>query len=229
MDARLRSNDPRHRTNYHRTVWSKYPNLDLLIINNLDITKSKHHWETDWGTPTRARNLLVFHSDKILTSYEGKWFKSWCKDMKVRGYNVNSWQIQATECGASIWSSYFVTFCYSGSSHVDLPLQLGTPGAKRACRNLIKTYGNQGKYRAISSMTKTSSLLHSNLVGTLSGQPVYDWNGPFSSSGNSWVLIPERGIRHLQLDELEKLKGLTDSQFTNMTATILLHSIEQHV
>ena len=120
--------------------------------------------------------------------------------MKVRGYHVHSWQIQATDCGASIWSSYFVTFCYSGSSHLDLPLQLGTSGAVRACRNLIRTYGKQGKYRAISPMTKSSSLLHNNLVGTLSGQPVYDWNGHFSSLGNSWILIPELGIRKLQMD-----------------------------
>ena len=204
MDSRLRSDDPKHRTNFHRTNWSKYPNLDLLIINNTDI-KSKHHWETEWGTPARAKNLLVFHAHGTLTSQKGNWFKNWCKDIKGRGYTVHSWHIEATECGASIWTPYFVTFCYSGHTTLPLPVLLGTSQTPRACRNLIRTYGATGTLHPLSSMKKVTSHTHNNMVGTLYGQPVYHWDGPFSSVGHhSWILIPDYGIRKVQMDELER-------------------------
>ena len=231
MDSRLRSDDTSHRSNYHRTNWSKYPNLDLLIIKINDTRKCNLNWMAEWGHPSRARNLLVFHAPEVVMSGQGKWFKAWCKDIKGRGFDMHSWHIQATDCGASIWSSYFVTFCFSTSTQLDLPVKIGTKGPIRACRNLIRTYGvSASKYHPISSMIATTSPVHYNMVGTLYGQPVYDWEGPFSSiAANSWILIPDLGIRKVQLDELMKMKGLTDSQYTNITYPILRDSIDQHV
>ena len=231
MDSRLRSDDPSHRSNYHRTNWSKYPNLDLLIIKINGMKRWDLHWMTEWGHPSRARNLLVFHAPEVLTLGKGKWFKAWCKDIKGRCFSMHSWYIQATECGASIWSSVFVTFCFSSTIQHDLPLQLGSKGPVRACENLIRTYGiPASQYHKISSMATTTSPLHFNMRGTLFGQPVYSWDGPFSSmTANSWICIPEKGIRKVQLDELMKMKGLCDSQYTNITYEILRDSIEQHV
>ena len=41
--------------------------------------------------------------------------------------------------------------------------------------------------------------------------------------------MPEFRIHRIQMDELEKLKGLSDSRYTNMSHGVLLHSVEQHV
>ena len=41
--------------------------------------------------------------------------------------------------------------------------------------------------------------------------------------------MPKYGIRRLQLDELAKLKGLTNSKYTNTSFSVLFSSIEQHV
>ena len=78
VDSRLRSEDPTHRTNYHRTKWSTYPNLDLLVVMNDDKTFWKQSWMEDWGQPLRAKNLLVFHGLQVLTLHQGKWLKAWC-------------------------------------------------------------------------------------------------------------------------------------------------------
>ena len=48
-------------------------------------------------------------------------------------------------------------------------------------------------------------------------------------AANSWICIPEKGIRKVQLDELMKMKDLCNSQYTNVTYEILRDSIEQHV
>ena len=62
-------------------------------------------------------------------------------------------------------------------------------------------------------MEAIPSPTHNNMVGILFGQPVYDWYGHFSSMEvHSWILIPEWGIRQVQLDELTKMKGLADSR-----------------
>ena len=41
--------------------------------------------------------------------------------------------------------------------------------------------------------------------------------------------MPEFGIRRIQMDELKKLKGLSNSKYTNLSQDILLDSVEQHV
>ena len=231
MDSRLRSEDPTHRTNYHRNNWSKYPNLDLLIVKNSQANKASQHWVTEWGQPSRAKNMLVFHGLEVLTLNQGKWFKAWCKNINGKGYEIQSWHIQATDCGASIRSTYLVTFCFSQKLDYPPPLQLPTSKATRPCHNLIRTYGIlRSLYHPTTSMKASTSPTHNNIVGKLYGQPVYDWMGPFSSGEpHSWILIPELGIRKVQMDELSKMKGLVDSRYTNMTYQILLNSVEQHV
>ena len=137
MDSRLCSEDPTHRTTYHRKNWSKYPNLDLLIITNIMKSRDSRKWIEDWGQPERAKNLLGFHGTDVLTHQQGKWYKSWYKVMKGKGYNIHTWHVEATECGASIRSSYIVTYCYSGVSTATLPLQLHISTTSRAYQNLI--------------------------------------------------------------------------------------------
>ena len=79
-------------------------------------------------------------------------------------------------------------------------------------------------------MTPSSHLLHTNHVGTLYNQPVYHWNGPIAGAGGrSWILIPELGIRRVQSEELAKIKGLSNSRYTNITDQVLATSVEQHV
>ena len=64
--------------------------------------KTNQYWVSEWGQPSRAKNLLVFHDMEVLTSYQGKWFKAWCKAIKGKCYDIQTWNIQATDCGASI-------------------------------------------------------------------------------------------------------------------------------
>ena len=41
--------------------------------------------------------------------------------------------------------------------------------------------------------------------------------------------MPDKGVRKVQLDEMEKMKGLHGSRYTNLSYQILATSIEQHV
>ena len=101
-DSRLRSEDPLHRTNYHRTNWTKYPNLNLLIVQENTIDKINQLWMKDWGQPDRARHILVFHGVQTLTAHLEKGYKSWSKCIRGKGYNTVTWHIEATKCGASL-------------------------------------------------------------------------------------------------------------------------------
>ena len=230
-DGRLRSNNDIHRTNYHRTNWSKYPNLNLLIVQENTSNKISPLWLKDWGCPERARHILVFHGIRSLTSQLGKGYKNWCKGIRGRGYDTVTWQIEATKCGASLWSSYLVTFCYPKGTKLQPPLQLDTTTVTRPCHNVLRTYGLQKKqYHDISKISPSSHPRHHNYQGTFLNQPVYKWDGPSCGQvERSWIYIPDHGVRRVQQDELSKLKGLHDSMYENVTASILYSSVEQHV
>ena len=231
VDSRLRSDNLSHRTNYHRTDWSKYPNLDLLIISNIIKSRKDRKWIEDWGRPERARNLLVFDGPGILTDQQGKGYKGWCKVMKGKGYNIHTWHVKATECGASIRSTYIVTFCHSAPATMILPLQLPISKVLRPCQNLIKTYGiPSSQYFSENLMKVCPNPPYDNCIGTLFGQQVYQWDGPFSCTSNhNWILVPGKGIRKVQMEEMAKMKGLNDSIYNNLSYQILSNSVEQHV
>ena len=230
-DSRLRSNNSIHRTNYHRTNWAKYPNLNLLIVQENTTNKISPLWLKDWGCPDRARHILVFHGLQSLTSQLGKGYKNWCQGIRGRGYDTVTWQIEATKCGASLWSSYLVTFCYPKDSNFQPPVHLDTSTVTRPCHNVIRTYGiHKKQYHDISTLLPSHHHRHGNYQGTYSKQPVYQWDGPACGQvGKSWICIPNHGIRRLQEDELCKLKGLHNSMYTNITPSILYASVEQHV
>ena len=78
-DSRLRGSDKSHRTNYFRTKWDTYPQLDLLIVMDEKMDSFHEHWMADWGRPSRAKHILVFHGLEFLVSFGGKGFKSWGK------------------------------------------------------------------------------------------------------------------------------------------------------
>ena len=115
-DDRLRSKKTLHRSNYHRTKWSKYPNLDLLLVCMDNMDDSEHGWMKDWGYPNRSKNILVLHGLQALTSCAGKGYKSWCKLIRGRGYQTHTWHVNAVHCGASVYSRYIATFCYPQDS-----------------------------------------------------------------------------------------------------------------
>jgi hypothetical protein len=171
------------------------------------------------------------HGSDALISFDGKGYQSWCKNMQGRGYTTHTWHANAIHCGESIYSRYIVTFCYLAGSPHQPPLVLPQDPNIRPCQNLIRTYGiYKSGYLPTSLMEPSSHPMYPNLVATLYNQPVYQWDGPFGGmTSKCWILVPDLGIRRIQLDELEKLKGLTDSGYTNMTDTVLLHSVEQHV
>ena len=153
--------------------------------------------------------------------------------MKGNGYNVHTWHINSTECGASIRSTYIVTYCYSGLCSTIPPLQLPINTTARACQNLIRTYGiPPSQYFPDRLMVACLHPPHVNCVGTLFGRHVYHWDGPFTSATSTkhnWILVPGKGIRKLQIDEMEKMKGLQGSRYSNITYQTLATSIEQHV
>ena len=195
------------------------------------MNKITQTWMKDWGYPHRAANILVFHGAQFLTSQLGKAYKSWCKNFRVRGYNTVTWHVDAVKCGAFLWSSYLVTFCYSVKSDRHPPLRLDMTAAMRPCRNIIRTYNiYKSQYQSISNLVPSTHPMQPNYVGTVEHQPVYTWDGPSCGhTAKSWIIVPDVGIRRVQMDELMKLKGLHDSMYTNMNPSILFSSIEQHV
>ena len=231
FDSRLRSEDTFYRTSYYRTNWSKYPNLDLLLVQGNKTDQFHEQWMTDWWYPSRARNILVIHRPHTLTAFNGKGFNSWSKVIRGRGYNTHTWHVNAVHYEASIYASHLVKFCYPKASPLALPPKLPKDGNVRACRNLIRTYGiPSSHYHPISRMKPSSHPARTNWVGTLYGQPVYQWDGNICSlTKECWILVPEFGIRRVQVDELEKLKGLSNSRYNNVSHQVLLHSVEQHV
>ena len=189
--------------------------------------KLHEHWMKYWGYPTRSKHILVFHGTKNLTAYQGKGFKSWRKIIQGRGYQTHTWYIRAPKCGAFIWSHYIATFCYPNMTDNQLPTFLDTNESLRPCQNIIRTYGiPHSECYPVSRMTPCTHPIHPNLIGTLFKQPVYNWDGPFCGiNKKGWILVPKHGIRRLQFDELAKLKGLTNSKYTNTSFSVLLSSI----
>ena len=151
--------------------------------------------------------------------------------MRGRGYDTVTWHIEATQCGASLWSSYLVTFCYPKGTKLQPPLQIDMTTVIRPCNNVLRTYGLQKRqYHEVKKITPSSHPKHPNHQGTYLNQPVYHWDGPsYGQSEKSWVYIPEHGVRKVQLDELAKLKGLHDSMYDDVTLPVLYSSVEQHV
>ena len=231
FDSRLRSDDKSHRTNYYRTNWGDYPQLDLLVVMDNGMDKFHDHWMEDWARLSRARHMLVFHGIQLLTSFGGKGFKSWGKVIRTRGYETHTWHIDATKCGASLWSNYVVTFCYPKDSPCKFPLNLGNNISVRPCRNLIRTYGvSSSRYHPISSLVPLLHPTQKNLMGTLYGHKVYDWDGACGAeSSKGWIHIPNFGIRHVLQDEMVKLKGVDNSTYTHIPLGVLYETVEQHV
>ena len=227
-DSRLKSDIPLHRTNYYRTNWANYPPLDLFVVMDNGTNKLHDAWMRDWGNLSRSKHLLVFRAPKFLISFNGKGFKSWGKIIKARGYDTHTWHIEATKCGASIWSNYVVTFCFPGGTSTCLPPHLGNTVTTRPCRNLIRTYGiHPSKYRSTLALVPSTHPTQSNLVGTIFGQAVYDWEGPCGGgAATTWILIPNFGIRKVMEDEMLKLKGVTQSVFREIPQKVLQLSVE---
>ena len=88
-DNRLRSKCESHRTNFFRTQWEKYKQLDLLVVMDTSINKLHSGWMNTWGHIHKARCLLVFHSEDVLVSSRGVGFQKWCKTMRGRGYDLS--------------------------------------------------------------------------------------------------------------------------------------------
>ena len=101
----------------------------------------------------------------------------------------------------------------------------------KPCRIFLRTYGiNPNKHHPISSLVSAAHPSQSSYVGTLFGQPVYDWEG--SSGGmelGSWILILGHGVRHIQSDEMIKLKGINDRSYVHTHPKVLISSVEQHM
>ena len=75
-----------------------------------DMNNIHNEWVNMLGYIDRAKNLLVFHGDQFLASHNGTGFQRWCKLIMGWVYGICTWHIEATDCGASIWSSYSVFF-----------------------------------------------------------------------------------------------------------------------
>ena len=203
------------------------------MVMDMDMNKLHSGWNDVWGHPSRAKCLLVFHGDNALVSSNGVGFQKWCKMMRGRGYDLRTWHIDATQCGAAIWSSYTVTFCFPGNSEYKPPNQLNNnkTESSRSCRNVMRLYGiPKHKYQDISKVTPYKHPTFHNVVGRFKGQLVYHWDGPACYDAQlEWIYIPEKGIRRITMEEMTQLKGLTSKRYSNVTLKTLTTSVEQHV
>ena len=232
-DDRLRSSAKSHHTNFFRTPWKKYGCVDLLIVTDSDTDQAHHDWVNTWGYSHRATNLLVFHSDNILTSHKGNGFKKWCKLIRGRGYDIRTWHLNAVQSGAAIWSKYTVSFCFPMGAHTKLPthLPIGHDTSPRSCSNVMREYMiPKYTYHPIKNMSPCAHPKFHNVIGHYKGGLVYHWRGP---SGNNptkdWIFIPDKGMRRIILEELIQLKGLTSNRYTNISTPVLASSVEQHI
>lgn len=67
-NSRLRSEHISNRTNYHRTDWTTYPDMDLFIFQNNKIDKFHNQWMEDWGHQDRDEHVLLIHGVEFITS-----------------------------------------------------------------------------------------------------------------------------------------------------------------
>ena len=232
-DDRLRSNKPNHHTNFFRTPWKKYGMLDILMVIDFDMDQTHQSWVNTWGHPHRAKSLLVFHKDKLLTSHKGHGFQRWCKLIRGRGYDIRTWHINAVQSGAAIWSRYTVSFCFPRGTHSKLPthLPIGHDNVPRSCSNVIREYGiPKDRYHHIDNMTPISHPKFHNVIGQYKGGLVFHWNGPAGNDPlTDWIFIPGKGMRRIILEELIQLKGLNSTRYDNISTSVLSSSMEQHV
>ena len=77
-----------------------------------------------------------------------------------------------------------------------------------------------------------STCIHSkfhNIIGQYKRGLVYHWRGLAGNNPRDWIFIPDKGMRHIILEELTKLKGLTSNRYTNISTPVLTASVEQYV
>jgi len=104
-----------------------------------------HKWIQDWAHIHRAQYLLVFHTPDFILSHQGKGFKTWCKLIRGRGYDLHTWHIDASKYRAAKWYRYMVSFCYPLGTPYKLPQSLHTKDIPRPCCNANRTYGIPNK------------------------------------------------------------------------------------
>ena len=232
-DPTLRSECKSHRSNFFRTRWEKYNQLDLLIAMDNNMNKLHSGWIDTWGHTDRAKCLLIFHGSDALVASNGGGFQKWCKRMRGQKYDLRTWHINATHCGAAVWSNYTVSFCFPEESPHKIPNQFNMDKEKapRSCRNVMRLYGiPPWKYHDICDMTPYKHPIFHNVMGKFRGQLVYHWDGPAGSNPlTEWIYIPNKGIRRIILEEMIQLKGLTSSRYSNVSLQVLTASVEQHV
>ena len=232
-DDRLRSKANNHHSNLFRTSWKKYDCLDLLVVNDQQMGKSHRKWMDTWGHIDRAKCILVFHGNHSLVAHNGIGFQKWCKQMRKRGYDIRTWHLNATDCGAAIWSSHTISFCFPAVTEHHVPTQLISDISTntRPCQNVMRLYGiPKWKYYPKESMTPYKHPRFHNVIGKFKGGLVYHWDGPAGDDSQiNWVYIPGKGIRRIIIEEISQLKGLTNTRYDNVTLPILDTSIEQHV
>ena len=232
-DNRLRSECNTHRTNFFRTSWNNYDQLDLLVVMDTGIDKLHMGWMNSWGYVHRAKCILVFHGMDNLVSSQGVGFQKWCKTMRGRGYDLRTWHMNATQCGAAIWSRYIVSFLFPIQTSHPVPNEIMSyqEVSPRPCQNVMRLYGiPKYKYHNVEKMIPYKHPTHHNVIGKYKGQLVYHWEGPAGCNiQHEWIYIPDKGIRRITIEELTQLKGLTNTRYTNITAKVLSATVEQQV
>ena len=232
-DNRLRSECNTHRTNFFRTSWEKYQQLDLLVIMDTKLDKLHIGWMKIWGYPHRARCILVFHGMDMLVSSQGVGFQKWCKSMRARGYDLRTWHLDATHCGAALWTQYTVTFLFPEdiTHHVPNEIKPYKEITIRPCQNVMRLYGiPKYKYHKIQGMTPYQHPSYKNVIGKYQGGLVYHWEGPAGQNiQQEWIHIPNKGLRRITMEELSQLKGLNNTRYTHITPKVLMTTVEQQV
>jgi len=230
-DGQVCSNNISHYTNYYHVDWSKFQNLDILIIVDHGSQVFHTRWTTDLGHPSRARNILVVHTFDSVIAQQGQGHKYWSKRMREAGYNLHVWHVRSEQCGSIMWSHHLVTFCYTNHSNSTSPPSLLTTNPLRSCKNMIRTYGIKPQaYHHPKELKIPFHPVHQNIVGTYRGQEVYSLDGTFyTSTHNTWIQIPDVGIRRLEYDELVLLKGDENSRYEMASFKTLYSSLEKHV
>ena len=110
-------------------------------------------------------------------SKQGDVYKAWKKNVKMNGYDIHTWYVEATKCRAYVWPKYLVNFYSPKRNNLVLPITLDIKEPMQACMNIIKAYCiPESNYYLLSLLKPGSHPVQDNYLGTLFEDPMYHWD-----------------------------------------------------
>jgi len=186
---------------------------DLTVINPRGVNDDDAEWK-EWIAPAKGQGPPLVLLVDPLSELLGSRYRTTCKYFEKRGYITRTWTAFEEDCGAAVRQGHLLTMLFkegtpATSGTVPTTLDLGLP--PRGFGFALSDYKVHPKqFKPLKYLQAASEKAVPNFRGSVRGAPVFDPTGPVDGDPSS-LIVTERGIRRLSVDEWKKLKGLPSS------------------